>query len=390
MDDFSSHRVPKFNAIEIQLTQPTRLAGSTRLEARVVLPDGQVWTPWFEFSHPSSTQLSLNPRPFLLATLPLAMRYGLPIRCEHGVDAVTRRQLTMWSETFAGWIPDRLRSVELAMPESACVRAPEARGTLQAFSGGVDSAHTLLTRRDPVRHAGLMVHGFDIPLIKAAGFADAWANSSAMLHERGAEAFWLRTNLRERTAVRNMPDWEKESHGIWLAAALACLEPWFDNVVIPSTYSQGMLATPWGSHPLTDPLLGSAAVRFHHHGTELDKLGKVAALAAHAGLVDRLRVCWQLNHVPANCGNCYKCACTQVCLWLSGNLESRSFPKRCSIDTLARIPIKSASNRQLITTLAAVARERGRHDLADALDAALVRATRPRLPRWLRWLGNSS
>ncbi|MFZ9202331.1 MAG: hypothetical protein ACO23N_07895 [Opitutales bacterium] len=358
-----------------------------RLDGHARFPDGRAWHIHFEFTAPAAAQAVINPRPFLLAVLPLAMLHGLPLRCEHGVDAITRRNLDRWGETYAGWIPGRMRRVALELPEADCVRTPEARGSLQAFSGGVDSCHTLVHRPKSARHAGLMVHGLDIPLGDTAGFRHAWENSAEILRGMGAEAYQLRTNLRERNGIRPGPDWETECHGIWLTATLACLEPWFEMVIIPSSFCHDALTTPWGSHPQTDPLLGSAAVPYLHLGAELDKLGKIATLAGNRLVTDRLRVCWQKGHAAENCGRCFKCIATQLCLRLSGVHDSAAFPKACTADDLARLPIKEGSNRYLVTRLAETARGAGQTDLAQALERALVRARLRGLPRWLDRLG---
>jgi hypothetical protein len=234
-----------------------------------------------------------------------------------------------------------------------------------------------------------MVHGFDIPLNRTAEFESAWKNSADILHDYAAESYQLRTNLRECEAVRPRLDWEKESHGIWLAAALACLEPWFEEVIIPSTFCTEALLIPWGSHPETDPLFSSENVAYRQHGQELDKLGKIAELVAYPNLTERLRVCWQLNHLPFICGHCFKCVTTQTCLWISGSPRSAAFPNPCSISELANIQITKEPNRYLITRMEAVARQKNRTDIADQLMSALSRSnlhTFQRLSRWFKKL----
>lgn len=361
-------------------------ADTVRLDGRALFPNGKDWRVFFEFTAPEPARAMAATRPFLLAVLPMAMRHGLDVRCDHGIDGTTRTNLTRWMETFARWAPGRLRPVGLHLPESGCTRAPGARGTLQPFSGGVDSCHTLVSRPPGTRHAGLMVHGFDIPHDASDAFERAWAGSSRALHRQGAEAYRLRTNLRARGDIRPGPDWERESHGIWLAAALACLEPWFDSVIIPSTFCHSALTTPWGSHPETDQWLGSEAVPYLHHGAELDKLGKILVLAKHPELADQLRVCWQSRADGGNCGHCFKCCATQVCLWLSEMTSPAAFPDPCTVDELAKLPVKAGSNRYLIDQLMTEARRQERHGLAAALGASLRRLPPGALQRWLSWI----
>lgn len=389
--------------LNLRLEIPKVRGNTVRLDGYLKFPNDREYHIFFEFTAPNANQAQINPRPFLLACLPIAMIHGLDLHCEHGVDKVTRQNLTLWAKTYARWIPQRLQCVKLDIPDAPCIRMPGANGTLQAFSGGVDSCHTLLNRNPHRRHAGLMVHGFDIPLKRSAEFENAWKNSVDILHDYAAESYQLRTNLRECEAIRPRLNWEKETHGIWIAAALACLEPWFDEIIIPSTFCTDALLTPWGSHPETDPLFSSESVSYRQHGQELDKLGKIAELVAYPNLTERLRVCWQLNHLlterlraywqfnhlPSNCGHCFKCVTTQTCLWISGSPRSAAFPNPCSINELANIQIAKEPNRYLITRMEAVARKKNRTDIADQLMSALSRSnlhTFQRLSRWFKKL----
>ncbi|HAZ66618.1 MAG TPA: hypothetical protein DCY41_07680 [Opitutae bacterium] len=383
----AAHNHGKLN---LRLEIPKVSGNTVRLDGYLKFPNDREYHIFFEFTAPNANQAQINPRPFLLACLPIAMIHGLDLYCGHGVDKITRQNLTLWAKTYARWIPQRLQCVTLDIPDAPCIRMPGANGTLQAFSGGVDSCQTLLNRNPHRRHAGLMVHGFDIPLNRTAEFESAWKNSADILHDYAAESYQLRTNLRECEAVRPRLDWEKESHGIWLAAALACLEPWFEEVIIPSTFCTEALLIPWGSHPETDPLFSSEIVAYRQHGQDLDKLGKITELLAQSNLTDRLRVCWQLNHLPFNCGHCFKCIATQACLWISGSPRSAAFPNPCSISELANLcRLKNEMqkpNRYLITRMEAVARQKNRVDIADQLMRTLRGSNSYTLPRWLEWL----
>ena len=83
---------------------------------------------------------------------------------------------------------------------------------------------------------------------------------------------------------------------------------------------------PWGSHPLTDPLWSSDAIRFVHHGCDTTRLQKAQVLAENDLALQSLHVC---THQPygQNCGNCEKCQRTMLTLHAVGALERcRAFP----------------------------------------------------------------
>jgi len=365
--------------------------GVVRLEAELELPDVQPYVVFFEYTCPDTAEVRPAMRPFLLAALVPAMHAGLPLQLDGPLDPVTYANLMEWQAAYSDWRPRQLRVVPiLSQPEAVSPSTSQkAGGALTAFSGGVDSCFTVhqqtrpacpddVYRRIPLR-AGLMVHGFDIPLEQGAVFESAWQNSVAILAVFGLQAFRLRTNLRTVGRACGC-DWETEGHGIWLAAALACLEPWFDGLVIPSSYPYSRLILPWGSNPVTDPLLGGAQTPCWHDGAGHNKLTKVLALAADPTIAARVRVCWQGRQLDRNCGHCFKCIATQICFWLAGVPRPAAFPSPCTLAEVARVPVKNQPNDFLLEVLESRARSQGWPDLASALRCARTRGRYRR--RW--------
>jgi len=333
-------------------------------------------------------------RPFLLAFLLPAMRVGAPLVLDTPVDRSTLENLLEWQAVWARWRPRRLQVVPILAPEPSDGPVPllppavSGRGAITGFSGGVDSCFSAWRHTRPEAPgrserrirlgAGLTVHGFDIPLDQPETFDRARERSRALLSAFGLEAFWLRTDVRRLEGAFGCA-WETEAHGLWLAAALACLEPWYEGSVIPSSYAYECLRLPWGSNPIGDPLLGSEDRPCRHDGASHTKLDKVRAMAADPAVAGSVRVCWEGAQLDRNCGRCFKCITTQVCFWLSGVAQPAAFPTRCGLDDVALLPVKNMQNDYLVAQIEAEARAQGWRPLARALQKARTRARLRRL-----------
>lgn len=378
-------------AAHVDVLEPRRSDGWVRLEGRLTLPDGRVREAWFEFESPDGRLPPRRARPFVLAFLPLAMRAGLPLRCETGADPGTLANLAQWQAVFAHWFPWSLEHIPLEIPAAR----EAARGTdaVLSFSGGVDSSYALARRvaRPAPGEArvaeGLMIHGFDIPLREERAFEARHAASSRQLARFGVRALRMRTNVRE-LGRRPYMDWARETHGIWLTAAMSCLEPWRAEIAVAASDIASRLTLPWASNPITDRFLEGDAARLGHVGAELSRLGKVRFLGAFPGAVDDLRVCFERPELGENCGQCRKCLTLQLALEALGLPTAGAFPD----------PAKPKARRDLRTTIpyfqadlleiAEEADRAGRHGLAAEarrmVATSPLRAAGESLRRWFR------
>ncbi len=353
------------------------------------------WSGWMEvdgarrtvratFTCPDPHDFVPSVRPFLLAFLVPAMTIGRPVHLGGAIDDGTAAGLAEWQEALASQHRG-LRPVPVVANHRSEARPRSGAGGLTAFSGGVDSCFTAVRgrrgaeggpRRIPDLTAGLMVHGFDIPATDTETFGAAFARSRRMLRAMGLRSYALRTDVRRLEADLGC-DWETQTHGIWLAFALACLEQWFARTVVPSTYPYDQQRLPWASSPAADPLLGSGARPLWHDGAAFDKLDKVAALAAVPGVVADLRVCWQGHALDRNCGRCFKCVTTQACFWLSGVDDPACFEVAASVDDLAAVRLSDPYKVRLGRRMHAAATEARRPDVGAAVAAALAAAGAP-------------
>ena len=366
----------------IHIAPPCRRDGAVRLEGELQLPAGGCHRVFFEFTTPDDLPDRPRVRPFLLAFLLPAMHAGAPLELDLPVDAVTHGNLMEWQEAMASWSPQTLNVVPIRAPLEAEPEKPRAASALTAFSGGVDSnfsvwrhgrrRETPLFRTTPLC-AGMMVHGFDIPLTQETVFERAWERSLAMLEASGLRAFRLATNLRSLDRLPGC-EWSRQAHGIWLAAALSCFEPWFGQMLIPSSFPYPALMLPWASNPATDGLFSSAASTFWHDGAAHSKLAKIRAIVGEPAVLRYLRVCWKGEQLDRNCGKCFKCVATQICFKLAGVERLDAFPEPCTPADAARVPVEHEANVWLVRLLSAEALRQGHDAIARALEHALARA----------------
>jgi hypothetical protein len=350
------------------------------------VPSGDAAEVTMRFTHPDPDRLVASGRPWLLVFLPAAMQVGAPLRVHGPVDAGTVEGLMEWQEAMVGFRP-HLRVVPISADLDDPTPGPLRDGGITAFSGGVDSSFTVVRSaqardrgthayRDARARAGLIVHGFDIPQSQPEAFESAVGRVSGILDAHCMELHRLATDVRSLEA-RFGCDWETECHGIWLAAALACLEGPFTHTIIPSTFPYHAQKLPWASNPFTDHLLGSSSRPLLHDGAGYDKLGKVEVLADVPSVLSFLRVCWEGAQLDRNCGHCYKCVATQACFWAVGVPSLAAFDSPCTVEEVAGSAVDDVYRVHLARTTKAAAARRGLTDLADALGRALVAHGQP-------------
>jgi len=368
-------------ASRIVINAPRKQPRMVHWEGELLTPSGENHRIYFEFSTPDDRPYPPRSRPFLLAFLIPAMHAGAPLELELPVDTVTLNNLMEWQEAMAAWFPQTLKVVPIHAPRDTQPERSNEPGALTAFSGGVDSNFTArrhsrpsnppLFRTAPLQ-AGLMIHGFDIALDQPAIFESAIGRSRIMLEAYGLKTYHMRTNLRSLEKVPGC-DWEKSTHGAWLAAALSCYEPWFGKILIPSTYTYPALRFPWASNPVTDPLFSSGATAYWHDGSGHSKLNKIQTIASEPAVQQHIRVCWEGEQHDRNCGKCFKCIATQICFQLCGIDRPGAFPEPCTDEQVATLKVKTSQNEWLLRSMCAEAQRQGKYQIAGVLNHALAR-----------------
>lgn len=276
---------------------PVRLdAAANRAEAMV---DG---TPlWFAAD---GAALRPSAEAFLCAcALPAALaRRGL--RLATGADPAALAAAQRVLDFTRGWWPHPAPAPGPAGPAAAAGGA----ATALCFSGGVDSFHTLLTRRPDWLLFG---SPFDSPADDRGAAAWGWAQVQAAAAATGARAVRVRTNLRSHPLFARS-DWQKV-HGGALVALAHLLPAEVGRLLISASYPLDYLH-PWGTHPHLDPLWSTPALAVEHAGAELTRADKLAAIGTDPVVRGHLRVCWE-TPAAGNCGRCEKCLRTRLVFW---------------------------------------------------------------------------
>ncbi|HEU4325959.1 MAG TPA: hypothetical protein VFS21_22665 [Roseiflexaceae bacterium] len=296
----------------IWIDAPRDSAGARRQELRIERPGQPAMTIWFRTPLEYAGWLSERADAYAIIAVFTAMRAGAPAVVHGEVSPSLIRNLEEFQAAWASWFPQRYRVVELtADVERERVGESDAGRTLAAFSGGVDAAFSLYRhqrglagRRSRPVGAGLLIHGYDIPVADDTMFAPACARARRMTESLGVPLIPVATNYREVE-----PLWE-DVHMVCVGACLSLFEGAFDTALVGSSEPYRKLVIPWASNPVTDHLLSSAGFRIVHDGAECNRIDKLTLLRDWEEAQQELFVCWEPTASGRNCCRCNKCVRT--------------------------------------------------------------------------------
>jgi hypothetical protein len=346
-----------------------------RVTAAVVYDDrpGTVEEYWFEFPAPLADSLSDSGNAWLVCLAPMAATLGEPLRLSLPVDPFLVANVAAVMGIWKSWYPRLHVAPIVASAESA--PAFGRRRTAVFFSGGVDSFFTLL--RNEQRQAEdvpaddlIAIHGFDILLESEDAFDRHRRRLERVAAETGKTLVPVRMNLR-RTRLR-----ELSMGGLWHGCALASIgllmEKRYDRLLIPASEDVPNLG-PWGSHPVTDPLLSSSTTTVIHDGTAFARWDKLEFLANFDVALRSLRVC--SRDTSENCGACEKCYRNMIILDALNLLgRSTTFPaKTLDLEKVSCIFVRGWRD-VFYDDLRRFVISRGRPDIARAIDRSIRRS----------------
>ena len=329
---------------------------------------------WFDVPSRHASHLSRSGDPWVVMLMPMAMATGEAIEVPSPVDPHLVDNLLGLMRVWQAWYP-HLRPVEIRAP-LAGTRSPTAGRRGLCFSGGIDSFFSLLRHvHGTTGDAGgavddlVNVAGFDLPLTETEELARAEGVLEGVADRFDKTLVRVFTNLRTRNTCYET-DW-MGSHACALAAVGHLLGR-YDELVIASSYDYGHLDPPIGSHPMTDPLLGSRSMRIVHDGASFTRVEKTALVSRSDVALDGLRVCWESRR-SSNCSECRKCLITMVTLDLLDSKErARTFEwSRYDLKTVRSLPLASDSQVIMFQGIAEEARSSGRLDIVEAVTECL-------------------
>ena len=200
---------------------------------------------WYRLPTAQRGALTESCDPYVLAVLFTAMQTPADLRVHGSVSPSLLKNLEEYQAIWHSWLPDRYQPVEvLAESEQEAGRAAGSAAVM-TFSGGVDSSFTAWRhrtghagRQTEDLQAGVILHGFDIPLKSEKAFDVALNRSRIMLDSLGMETIPMATNLR---GVGSNFD---NSHATILASCLALLQKRFSVGLIADSTPYHVLVFP--------------------------------------------------------------------------------------------------------------------------------------------------
>jgi hypothetical protein len=289
----------------------TREGGDTVVSAALELAGQPRDRLWYRVPAGLEPHLTESADPFAVGLILYAMERRVDLVIHGAVSTSLLENLAEFQQPWRAW--GRGRRAEIRVDTQKEQEPAPGAAAVSAFTGGVDSSFTVLRhRRRLAKHghldvqAGLFVHGFDVPLAHADAYDRAAARAERTLASVGVSLVRMASNHK----VLN-PDWD-QTHGVGIASCLMLLGRRFRYGLIPATYGYAGLVLPWGSNPLTDPLLSSAAFRIVHDGAAFGRGAKLSLVSHWPEAVESLRVCWKARRRDENCGRCAKCVLTAL------------------------------------------------------------------------------
>jgi hypothetical protein len=274
-------------------------------------PDGSSWRLWYRLPAQHRPALTRSCDPFVLGALFAAMRTPADLVVHGEASPSLLANLEEFQCAWSAWAPGDLHRIAITADREAEQPRSEDPAAVMGFSGGADSAFTAWRHRSGQAgrqrcdlRAGVLVHGFDIPLGQAGIFAGAAERARRMLASIGMELIPVATNYREQGG-----QWT-HTFGAGLVSCLMLLRGRFGEGLIASSYSYKYLAFPDGSNPLSDWMMSSDSFRIIHDGAAFYKPDKLRAISGWPEAMKYLRVCYEGEHLDRNCCRCQKCVWT--------------------------------------------------------------------------------
>ncbi|PKG36538.1 hypothetical protein [Psychrobacter sp. Sarcosine-3u-12] len=340
---------------------------------------------WFLYPNELPMPADSDCDSYLLATLLPAMQMKADIIVHGSVSQELLANLTELQYVWHKWLPEEFFLVDIKV-DSVRENETRAEGTIAAFSGGADAQFTAYRHAKGIAgystqdiRAGVFVHGFDIPLADTQGFLGAAKMAAEVLESIDLTLFTVKTNIRE---VWNV-NWELYC-GTALASTLCGFNKYVGVGLLGSGESYDELVTPWGSHPITDPLLSSSTFKVIHDGAGFNRSEKIKAISEWPLGIKNLRVCWAGGNHERNCGYCEKCVRTRLNFLLSGVTDPACFTSSLKPSIFDSVVLRSEAARSEWKLIRSEMIETGRGlEWLPQVDQVLKRKSSPRFGRLL-------
>jgi len=281
---------------------------STVIGATIEKPNQKRDALWYKVPCKYRHLLTKSCDPFVVGTIFIAMRESLDIIVHGEVSPSLLRNIDEFQEAWMCWLPARYTKIEIIADTEKEQSKADSDAAVVTFSGGVDSCFTAWRHKKGIcgrlkqnLDAGLMIHGFDIPLEQDDVFKRAADKSKTLLNSLGVEMIPIATNFKKTGQL-----WE-DCHGAGIASCLMMLQGGFTKGLIGSSAPYSRLHIPFGSNPVTDHLFSSDSFRILHDGAAYIRREKIREISKWPEALKLLRVCYEGVEHDRNCGKCEKC-----------------------------------------------------------------------------------
>ena len=301
------------------------------------------------FSYPLDVQMpeDSNCESYLLASLLPAMQLNADINVKGKVSKQLLANLTELQYIWHKWCPNDFHLIHITADEVTNIDVSQNDDAVVAFSGGVDAQFS--TYRHATKQAGyatknlkagVLIHGFDIALGDEKSFAVAKHKAKLAVDNLQVKLFTVSTNIRE---LWNL-NWEMYC-GTAVASVLNNFQQYAQFGLIGGGEAYDALVSPWGSHPLTDPLASSKTFQIIHDSAGFNRTEKIQLLSAWQTGIKNLRVCWAGDDLSKNCGKCEKCVRTRLNFVASGLPNPECFDTPLTKSLLKPIILRSDASK---------------------------------------------
>lgn len=293
--------------------QDSRIIRTCRIERISEGKTEAVEELWYEFDTFDAVPDENDCESYLIAMLMDAMQENRDIVIHGTVSHELLSNLIEFRDAWSAWLPQKYFRINFSA-DYIMDKTEISQGAVCAFSGGVDAtfsvwrnSQNMNSYRSQEIKLAAMVHGFDIPLNDNQSYENAFNQAESTLISVNIPLFSLKTNYRKIARA----GWE-HAFAAALIAALSNFKNMAGTCIVGSGEPYDSLVIPWGSNPITDPLLTSGSFRVILDGAAFSRVQKIKILNEWQDGRDNLRVCWEGEDKDRNCGNCEKCLRTMM------------------------------------------------------------------------------
>jgi len=300
-------------------------------------------TLWIDMPRLAVMPEENDAEPFMIMAFLPAMAEGLDLQVEGAVSRELQFSLTEFRDIWHCWDEKKFQKIEFGSSQILeCQPGISNRQAVSAFSGGLDSTFTAWRHKTGTNpevidlQYCMMVHGFDIPLRNDSMFQRMFARCKETLKTLDLELLPVRTNCRTVFTL-NWLIW----HGPAVAACLQLFKGVCGVGLLGGTYGCKDQHFPFGSNPISDPMLSTAGFRIMHDGIAFSRIKKFAALQEWSAGYNALRICFTGIDKgiikEGNCGKCSKCVRSLLRIHFANLPIPGSFPGFPSVMDIARV-----------------------------------------------------